>query len=139
VIGVLPQIVGRRPGDHTPRVSGSLTAHYAPTTPLRLVAKEHLAEVIDRLHGRCAVLCHSRLPGAGVQAVRRLPDDPRGYASQLYAALRELDQAGAASIVVEEIPASPAWAAVADRLQRAACGSGAKVDRRTKTAPDRHP
>ncbi|MEF8698257.1 MAG: L-threonylcarbamoyladenylate synthase [Candidatus Accumulibacter sp. UW20] len=139
VIGVLPQIVGRRPGDHTPRVSGSLSAHYAPTTPLRLVAKEHLAEAIDRLHGRCAVLCHSRLPGAGVQAMRRLPDDPRGYASQLYAALRELDQAGAAGIVVEEIPASPAWAAVADRLQRAACGSGATVDPRVKVAPERRP
>jgi L-threonylcarbamoyladenylate synthase len=39
----------RRTGNRaidTPRVSGSLAAHYAPTTPLRLVAKGRLAEVI---------------------------------------------------------------------------------------------
>ncbi|MBL8407189.1 MAG: hypothetical protein JNJ81_05210, partial [Candidatus Accumulibacter sp.] len=46
------------------------------------------------------------------------------YASALYAALRELDQADAELIIVEEIPATPAWAAVADRLQRAAAGAG---------------
>jgi L-threonylcarbamoyladenylate synthase len=54
-----------------------------------------------------------------------LPDDPEGYARGLYAALRELDQAGNDVIVVENIPAEPAWAAVADRLRRAARGSGA--------------
>ncbi len=42
----------------------------------------------------------------------------------LYARLRSLDESGAARILVEAPPASPAWAAVADRLGRAAVGSG---------------
>jgi L-threonylcarbamoyladenylate synthase len=64
----------------------------------------------------------------GSTRLRRLPANPRAYASALYAALRELDQADAELIVVEEIPATPAWAAVADRLRRAACGAGRGTD-----------
>ena len=52
------------------------------------------------------------------------PADPDGYAHGVYAALRELDQAGNEVIVVEAIPDAPEWAAVADRMRRAACGSG---------------
>ncbi|KFB72964.1 MAG: putative translation factor (SUA5) [Candidatus Accumulibacter phosphatis] len=89
-------------------------------------------EVIDRLQStgrRCAVLCHSRLPATpAAYAWRCLPANPRAYASALYAALRELDQADAELIIVEEIPATPAWAAVADRLQRAAAGAGLSTD-----------
>jgi L-threonylcarbamoyladenylate synthase len=132
VIGVLPEIAGRQPDDRTPRVSGSLAAHYAPTTPLRLVPRGRLAEVIARLRQaghRCAVLCYSQLPDQDAPPdLRRLPGDPRGYASELYAALRELDQAATDLILVEEIPATPAWAAVADRLRRAACGAGRGTD-----------
>ncbi|MGA7986693.1 MAG: Sua5 family C-terminal domain-containing protein, partial [Burkholderiales bacterium] len=43
-----------------------------------------------------------------------------GYARRLYAALRELDAAGCAQILVERPPEDPAWAAVRDRLGRAA-------------------
>ena len=129
VLGVMPQIVTRPPDGGIPRVSGSLAAHYAPTTPLRLVPPARLVEVIDLLQStgrRCAVLCHSRLPATpAAYACRRLPANPRAYARALYAALRELDQADAELIIVEEIPATPAWAAVADRLQRAAAGAGA--------------
>jgi len=129
VLGVMPQIVTRPPDGGIPRVSGSLAAHYAPTTPLRLVPPARLVEVIDLLQStgrRCAVLCHSRLPATpAAYACRRLPANPRAYARALYAALRELDQADAELIIVEEIPATPAWAAVADRLLRAAAGAGA--------------
>ncbi|MBK7953664.1 MAG: threonylcarbamoyl-AMP synthase [Candidatus Accumulibacter sp.] len=132
VIGVLPEIVSREQADGTPRVSGSLAAHYAPTTPLRLVAPERLAEVLDSLQQtgrRCAVLCYRPLPDAGAtHALRCLPADPRAYARALYAALRELDQTAADLIVVEDLPATPAWVAVADRLRRAACGSGREAD-----------
>jgi L-threonylcarbamoyladenylate synthase len=57
-------------------------------------------------------------------AWRMLPADPEGYARGLYAALRALDQAEADMIVVEDIPATAAWVAVADRLRRAVCGAG---------------
>lgn len=133
VIGILPEIGLRRPEDGTPQVSGSLAAHYAPTTPLRLVTTARLAAIIDSLQQagrRCAVLCHGGLPSTAgaVHAWRRLPADPGGYGRALYAALRELDQTAADLIVVEETPPTPAWAAVADRLRRAACGAGQGTD-----------
>ncbi len=133
VIGVLPEAPALEADDDAPRVSGSLAAHYAPATALQLVAPQRLAEVIDRLHRagrRCALLCHSQ-PPAGIAAtgtVRRLAADPRGYARALYRALRELDQLAAHLIVVEDVPATPAWAAVADRLRRAAVGAGRQGD-----------
>jgi len=131
VLGILPELVSPNTGSNgnTPRVSGSLDAHYAPTTPMRLVAPERLLDFMNALRHsgrRCAALCHSQPPHAGMpHAWRMLPADPEGYARGLYAALRELDQAGSDMIVVEDIPANAAWLAVADRLRRAACGAGA--------------
>ena len=48
------------------------------------------------------------------------PDDPAGYAHVLYAAMHELDDCGAKRILVQAPPTDPAWAAVNDRLGRAA-------------------
>lgn len=134
VIGILPETAAQPTDDRlpVPRVSGSLAAHYAPTTALRLVAPAQLAEVIDALQQagrRLAILCRSRLPGANPpHAVRQLPADPHGYARGLYRALREFDQIGADLIVVEDLPATAPWAAVADRLRRAAVGAGQTTD-----------
>ncbi len=129
VLGVLPEIAIGRAGQDTPRVSGSLDAHYAPATPMRVVAAQRLPGLLDALRDsgrRCAVLCHSRPPPVGAPHLRRmLPAEPEAYARGLYAMLRELDSAGVDLIVVEDIPAGPAWTAVADRLRRAACGAGA--------------
>jgi L-threonylcarbamoyladenylate synthase len=129
VIGVRPELPGTSADDGTPRVSGSLDAHYAPLTPMRVVTTNQLPEVLHELRtgGKTfGLLAHSALPGlVPPHAVRRLPDEPEGYARGVYAALRELDQAGNDLIVVEAIPAGHPWAAVADRLRRAACGSGA--------------
>jgi L-threonylcarbamoyladenylate synthase len=120
----LERIVGpvRAPAARAPRVPGSMRSHYAPTTPVHVEE----AGTIDR---RCrqrdaadiAVLARRPVPpGCTVRAWRSMPVDPRGYGRALYAALRELDALGAARIVVEEVPAGDAWAAVADRLTRAA-------------------
>ena len=125
VLGFLPAIE-TAPG--APRVSGSLEAHYAPVTPMRLVVGERLLDFLN-VHrhrgGRCAALCHSQPPQAGMpHAWLMLPADPVGYAHDLYAALRDMDHAGVDLIAVEAIPDDPAWAAVADRLRRAAAGAG---------------
>ena len=127
VIGVMPEWPQGAAG--APRVSGALEAHYAPLTPMRVVQSEALDIVLTTLsaEGRSVgLLAYS--PHSGVllppHALRRLPADPDGYAHGVYAALRELDQAGNDLIVVEAIPADLAWAAVADRLRRATCGSG---------------
>jgi L-threonylcarbamoyladenylate synthase len=48
------------------------------------------------------------------------PETPEEYARLLYATLRRLDDAGCRLIVVEAPPLLPEWAAVRDRLDRAA-------------------
>lgn len=128
----LQAVLGKSPAIETaegaPRVSGSLAAHYAPRTPMRLVAADRLLDLLNAMRHsgrRCAVLGHSQPPHAGMpHAWRMLPVDPVGYAHDLYAALRELDHAGADLIVVEAIPESSEWAAVNDRLRRAVAGAG---------------
>ena len=125
VIGVMPETQNTA---SAPRVSGSLDAHYAPLTPMRVVATAQLEEAMSDLRAggmRFGLLAYSQgLQGVQPDALRLLPDEPEGYARGLYAALRELDQAGNKIIVVEAIPEATEWAAVADRLRRAACGSG---------------
>lgn len=127
--GLLPQA----PDGGVPRASGTLEAHYAPRTPMRMVGSERLLDFLNaqRHSGRrCGVLSHSQPPQAvsGTQQPyvwKMLPAAPDGYAHELYAVLRELDHAGVDLIVVEEIPDAADWAAVADRLRRAVRGAGA--------------
>ncbi|HKI65374.1 MAG TPA: L-threonylcarbamoyladenylate synthase [Burkholderiales bacterium] len=102
-----------------PRASGTLERHYAPKTPLRLVASHALDQEISRAGGGTGVLAFSR-PDERAARWLRMPREPQGYAHRLYAALRELDAAGCALILVEEPPQDAAWAAVRDRLKRAA-------------------
>jgi L-threonylcarbamoyladenylate synthase len=49
-----------------------------------------------------------------------MPDDPAAVAHELFAVLRELDDARVPLIWVDEPPADTAWDGVRDRLQRAA-------------------
>ena len=125
VIGVMPETQN---AEAAPRVSGSLDAHYAPLTPMRVVATAQLASELGALKAqgvRLGVLAYSLLFGnTQPEALRVLPEEPEGYARGFYAALRELDQDDCRLIVVEAIPDAPEWAAVADRLRRAACGAG---------------
>ena len=111
-----------------PRVSGSHAAHYAPSTPLRLVAGAQLTETIraelsNGLH--IAVLAHTATPISATNlAWQAAPTDPGAYAHDIYASLRTLDAQGYDLLLLEAPPATAAWLAVTDRLQRAACGSG---------------
>jgi L-threonylcarbamoyladenylate synthase len=52
-----------------------------------------------------------------------LPEEPRGYAHGLYAALRALDAGGAHLLLVQRPPQGGDWLAVNDRLRRAAAGA----------------
>lgn len=102
----------------SPRHSGGLERHYAPKTPARLVPPHELDREIARLRDKVAVLAFSR-PDERVDYWLRMPREPLGYAQRLYAALRELDDAGCESILIEAPPETPEWAGVRDRLVRA--------------------
>jgi len=112
----------------TPRVAGSHAAHYAPGTPLRLVAGDQLADAISAALTaglRVAVLARSAEPSVvGNLTWHAAKADAVGYAHDLYATLRTLDSAGCDLLLVEAPPPIAAWTAIVDRLQRAACGSG---------------
>jgi L-threonylcarbamoyladenylate synthase len=115
------------PGAASPRVPGALAKHYAPQTPVMLMPADLIAELaagMARQGARIAVLARStrRSVNEGITWIAA-PDGPAAYAHDLYANLRVLDQAGCAAILVEEPPLAPAWAAVHDRLSRAAAGS----------------
>lgn len=116
-----------------PRVSGALAAHYAPRTPLQLIASEDLLTQVDACVAQgqtIAVLAFSVSPlrHPAVLWFAAAHSAPH-YAHDLYANLRLLDAARVDLILVETPPATPEWRAVADRLGRAATGSGADEDR----------
>lgn len=135
-IGVdeIARVIGRRPrlrgedeagqgGEAAPRVSGALAAHYAPRTPLVLVAGADLAGCVQPGD---AVLARSPRPAELPADVRWVvaPSDAVAYGHDLYAVLRDLDASGCRRILVETPPATSDWSAITDRLGRAAVGSG---------------
>ena len=65
------------------------------------------------------MLAFSR-PDERVEYWIRMPREPRAFAQKLYAALRELDAAACETILIEMPPETADWAAVRDRLSRAA-------------------
>ncbi|CAM5292750.1 L-threonylcarbamoyladenylate synthase [Eoetvoesiella caeni] len=108
-----------------PRVSGSLKAHYAPRTPLRLLPRAELLKQagLAAKHGQRVAAVLFDTAGLPMQesvdwvaAVR----DPKLYASELYALLRRLDRGGYAHILLEQPPQDSDWLAVNDRVGRAA-------------------
>jgi L-threonylcarbamoyladenylate synthase len=109
------------------RVPGSLPAHYAPATPLRLVADgrmERLAAELSRGGTRIGVLAQ-RSPLGSFRHVTWINAGTRveNYAHDLYANLRTLDKAGASCLLVQEVPKDERWEAVRDRLSRAAAAT----------------
>lgn len=142
----IARVIGRRPrvrgeggeggaapkAEPAPRVSGALAAHYAPRTPLRLMASDLLlaeAQALAQTGRRVAVLAHSLVAPADARLLwHAAPASAAAYAHALYASLRALDGQAADLILVEAPPSAPQWAAIADRLGRAAVGSGAEQD-----------
>jgi L-threonylcarbamoyladenylate synthase len=86
--------------------------HYAPRTPLRLVRDGMLPR------GRGAYLYWN--VSSDAELSMPMPSDPARYARVLYEVLHLADQAGLEWIAVETPPSTPDWAAVRDRLRRAA-------------------
>jgi L-threonylcarbamoyladenylate synthase len=127
VVGVVAD-----PKDSAPRAPGRQRSHYAPGTPLSIVDAVNLQQQVQEAvvaEVRVAVLARSVSSIASDRLVwRRMPAGPAAYARALYAALRELDAEGAGRILVEAVPTEDSWAAVADRLSRAAARGGPAAD-----------
>jgi L-threonylcarbamoyladenylate synthase len=121
--------------DQTMRVSGSLASHYAPVTPLELCSAEALsgrALELEARELRVAVMEWSTQDLGRPDNKKNIfrffmPREPRVYGSLLYATLRRIDQERFDRILIEAPPDEPAWMAIADRLQRASCIPGFKI------------
>jgi L-threonylcarbamoyladenylate synthase len=119
----------RDPGEDAPRASGRLERHYAPRTPLEVVAVGDLGtRLAATARLRVAVLA-PRSVLTSLQQPIAVPvvaaDDAERYGRDLYAQLHRLDGAGVDRIVVVEPPAGVEWDAIHDRLKRAQAGSAA--------------
>ena len=115
------------PTAQSPRAPGTLAAHYAPATPLLVMESDlllELAATLTRQGKRVAVLARSALQPlhAGLTWIAA-PTDAQAYAHDLYANLRALDAANCDALLVEQLPQDADWAAINDRVGRAAAGT----------------
>ena len=131
----IARVLGRQPAQpdhHAPRASGTLESHYAPVTPVVLIGSDQLDGTLKALDaiGRRAALMHytARFASLDVADIL-LPAEAGGYAHDLYAALRKLDELKADVILVETPPSGDAWNGVNDRLRRAAHDSAGILER----------
>ena len=105
----------------SPRASGTLASHYAPRASVEVLAR---APLVSRYHElakrgqKVAALLRGQ-PFKDIDG-EVLPSDLAGYGHALYAALRRLDARGFDVLLAELPPHTAAWAAVNDRLKRAA-------------------
>lgn len=97
-------------GDRAP---GQQKKHYSPRTRVLLVSRGRLPG-----EGRGAYLWLDY--NAKASTKKRMPRDAAAYAAQLYETLHEMDRGGFDWIAVELPPETTEWAAVRDRLMRAA-------------------
>jgi L-threonylcarbamoyladenylate synthase len=109
------------------RSPGRLKKHYSPRARLVLLAWADDADLRRQLAGLklgpagCHVLAHEHIPSPDEFArVCVIPHDAAAFARALYAELYSCDALGAAVIVVEQPPDTPAWTGIMDRLRRAA-------------------
>lgn len=135
-LGHMPTVPSA-PDVAAPRVSGSLEAHYAPTTPLVLIDSADLLSLCQRLdaaHIRYALMHYSTIANDQHHAIaiQQIAGEAAGYAHRMYASMRWLDNQKAALMVVERPPMRDEWLGINDRLRRAAFESSDIVERLLK-------
>ncbi|MFO0822637.1 MAG: L-threonylcarbamoyladenylate synthase [Gemmataceae bacterium] len=117
-----PETVARSPGQ--------MAKHYSPRTPVQLtLAREDTVRAVQtalQTNLRVGVLLRNSDSVPEISVVpgyRFLDDDPNRYAAWMYQALHEFDDRHLDIVVIEMPPDTPEWAAVRDRLTRAAAGN----------------
>ncbi|HEY2910983.1 MAG TPA: L-threonylcarbamoyladenylate synthase [Gemmataceae bacterium] len=123
VVGAV-EVASEAPG--TARSPGQMAKHYSPRTELRLVDGESLVDdLLEAAHAGKrvgSVMFHGEgfWPERAARQHVSLPAEPGPAAALLYDALHRLDRADMDLILVEMPPDGPEWAAIRDRLSRAA-------------------
>ncbi len=128
--GRVKLVKNRDVAGNAPEAPGMLASHYAPRTPLRLVA--NASEFVPDPDKRYALLAYRGRdrdgfldlvewleiavlsPGSG-----KLPE----AAVRLFFLMRQLDECGADEIIAEAVPEHGLGAAIMDRLRRASGGA----------------
>lgn len=109
------------------RSPGQMAKHYSPRAEVELC--EDLVEMLDAAYWlpttfghRVGVIERGESERQSTEWViwRCLPNSPEGYAARLYDVLHELDETGVGKILIELPPDIQEWAAIRDRLTRAA-------------------
>jgi len=111
---------------------GQLPKHYSPRAKLIVLSwsddsdfqsqiAHHASRITHHVSSAIHVIAHTHIPFlSGIGRVAVIPHDPEAFARAIYAELHQCDEAGAEVIVVEGLPETHEWRAIADRLKRAA-------------------
>jgi L-threonylcarbamoyladenylate synthase len=111
---------------------GQLPKHYSPNAQLLILSwtddfnlqtqiTHHRSRIVHHPPSTIHVISHTRIPSApSYGRVSVIPHDPDAFARAIYAELHQCDEAGAKLIIVEALPETHEWRAIADRLKRAA-------------------
>jgi len=109
------------------RSPGLLPKHYAPRATLKILNWRDEADLRNQLAAlglapaETHLIAHRFIPAApDFRGVSVVPHDAEAFARALYSELHRCDDEGASIIVVEALPDSVEWHAIADRLRRAA-------------------
>jgi L-threonylcarbamoyladenylate synthase len=121
------RIVGGQGAGETLKSPGLLPKHYAPRAKVLIWSWQDEADLKTRNTERgmrnqqTHIIAHTRIPSdEAFGRVSVIPHDPEAFARAIYAELHRCDEEGAQWIVIEALPETPEWHAIADRLQRAA-------------------
>ena len=99
---------------------GQLQQHYSPRAKLILVEGD-LDAALGQADVTAHVIARTAAPAAWPsERWHRLPDAAAGFARELYDTLHRCDRLGAETILVQPLPDGDEWAALRNRLNRAA-------------------
>lgn len=102
------------------KAPGQHLLHYSPKTPVKLFqSRKELIDFVEVSQKICAALLFAERELPNCHYVQ-LPNKPTEAAEALYGALHELDALQVQQLLVEMPPRSAEWAAIHDRLCRAA-------------------
>ena len=116
------------PQVHAQVVPGNVEAHYQPNTPLHILSSEQLLTKLDSLFQKnCHLIVWSdtiveRCKKVNFPASKwsNLKNNAALFGRELYVTLYRVDQTHSSQIIIEKPPQTDAWAAVNDRVTRAA-------------------